>query len=374
MSWMHARNRAPAQVIVLFALGLLGFLAMVGVVIDGGTLYLQRRTAQNAADAAALAGTRALQQATQQSTATVGDAICTYLLANAFGVTPTATAYFVDTGGVTNLGAVSLSSGCLANAPSWIPNATSGVHVDVTVGPYNTYLVGMVGLRTMMATAAATAQIGVLGIPRPDLTPLAGCGRDMLVDGQSPTPFRDILMPAPSGSINPALFSPPALLPVDVVLQGSQMTQNEVAPQGANCPAWNGSSSAWKGKVDISGVPANATLTPPFQLPVDTGNGSIDGWVVNTCVTLFGASGDPTNKTASTSTCYLLVPIAAPPNPPNLANIVTLACFKVYDGNNGPQKWRGVLVDITTNTCTYGVYPPTWTFGNTFSETQVMLR
>jgi Flp pilus assembly protein TadG len=370
MSYLNFRKREPAQVIVLFALGLLGFLAMVGVVIDGGTLYLQRRTAQNAADAAALAGARALQQATQQSTATIGDAICTYLLSNAFGVTPTASAYFVDTGGVTNLGAISLSSGCSANAPSWIPNGASGVHLDVTVGPYNTYLVGIVGLRQLKATADATAQVGVLGIPRPDLTPLAGCGRDMLVDGQSPTPFRDILMPAPDNTINPLYFLPPNN---DMVLQGSQMTQNEVAPQGANCPAWNGSSSSWKGKVDITGVPANATLTPPFQLPVDTGNGSIDGWVINTCITLFTASGDPTGKTAATSTCYLLVPIAAPPNPVNQANIVTLACFKVYDGGNGFQKWRGVLVEITTNTCTYGVYPPTWTYGNTFSETQVML-
>ena len=64
-------------------------LAMVGVAVDGGTLYLQRRTAQNAADAAALAGTRALQQTTGASTIQISGEICKYALANQFGVTPT---------------------------------------------------------------------------------------------------------------------------------------------------------------------------------------------------------------------------------------------------------------------------------------------
>jgi Flp pilus assembly protein TadG len=364
MNLRQSAQREPAQIVVMFALGLLAFLAMVAVVLDGGTLYLQRRTAQNAADAAALAGARALQQATLQSTGTIGDAICTYLLSNTFGVTPTATAYFVDTSGTNNLGNITLANGCSASPASWIPIGASGVHVDVVIGPYNTYLAGIVGVRQLTAKAPATAQVGVLGIPRPELTPLAGCGPDMLVNGTSPTPFRNILNP--DNTINTTLY-----YTTDVVLQGSQMTQQEVAPQGAGCPAWNGSSSAWKGKVDVSGV--TGPLTPPFPLPVDTGNGSIDSWVVNTCITVYGAGGDPTNKDATTSQCYLLVPIAAPPNPLNTANIVTLACFRLYDGNSGPQKWRGVLVPITSNTCNYGISVPVWTFGNTFDETQVML-
>jgi hypothetical protein len=185
----------------------------------------------------------------------------------------------------------------------------------------------------------------------------------MLVNGQSPTPFKNILNA--DNSINTAHYND------DLVLEGSQMTQNEVPPQGAGCPAWNGSSSAWKGKLDVSGV--TGPLTPPVSLPVDTGNGSIDSWVVSTCTTIYGSAADPTGKDATTSQCYLLVPISAPPNPLNQANIVTLACFRLYDGGSGYQKWRGVLVPITNSTCTYGIYPPTWTYGNTFSETQVML-
>jgi Flp pilus assembly protein TadG len=289
------RSRESGQIIVLFALALLGLLAMIGVVVDGGTLYVQRRTAQNAADAAALAGTRVLQQATLQSTGTIGDAICTYVLANSFGVTPTATANFVDTTGRVNLGSINLSTGCGASPPSWIPNGASGIHVAVAIGPYNTYLAGIVGVRQLEADASATAQVGVLSIPRPDLTPLAGCGPDMLVDGTSPTPFRNIL--TPSKTINSARYGD------DLVLEGSQMAQNEVPPQGSNCPAWNGSSSAWKGQVVIDGV--TGALTPPFQLPVDTGNSSIDGWVSDTCIGLYGLAGDPSGETAASSTCYL---------------------------------------------------------------------
>jgi len=51
-----ASNRKESgQVLVLFAMALIGVTAMLALVIDGGNLYLQRRRMQNAADAAALA-------------------------------------------------------------------------------------------------------------------------------------------------------------------------------------------------------------------------------------------------------------------------------------------------------------------------------
>ncbi|MDO8972299.1 MAG: pilus assembly protein TadG-related protein, partial [Saprospiraceae bacterium] len=44
------------QILVLLAVGLVGLLAFVALAIDGGMIYFDRRSAQNAADAAALAG------------------------------------------------------------------------------------------------------------------------------------------------------------------------------------------------------------------------------------------------------------------------------------------------------------------------------
>jgi Flp pilus assembly protein TadG len=52
-----SRTRAnDGQIIVIFALGLVAMIAMVGLVLDGGSTFAQRRGEQNAADMAALAG------------------------------------------------------------------------------------------------------------------------------------------------------------------------------------------------------------------------------------------------------------------------------------------------------------------------------
>jgi uncharacterized membrane protein len=51
------------QSLIVIAVVMIGLIALMGLAIDGGNLFLQRRNAQNAADAAALAGTRLLAQA-----------------------------------------------------------------------------------------------------------------------------------------------------------------------------------------------------------------------------------------------------------------------------------------------------------------------
>lgn len=52
------QQQPRGQILVLVAIMLIGMLAMLALVLDGGNAYLQRRQAQNAADAAALAGAR----------------------------------------------------------------------------------------------------------------------------------------------------------------------------------------------------------------------------------------------------------------------------------------------------------------------------
>lgn len=61
---MHGRrgagtDREHGQILVLFALALIVIIGMVGLVIDGGGAFAQRRTEQNAADLAAIAGANA---------------------------------------------------------------------------------------------------------------------------------------------------------------------------------------------------------------------------------------------------------------------------------------------------------------------------
>ena len=55
----RARPAEPGQILVLFALAAVAMIAMVGLVLDGGAAFAQRRSEQNAADMAALAGANA---------------------------------------------------------------------------------------------------------------------------------------------------------------------------------------------------------------------------------------------------------------------------------------------------------------------------
>ena len=56
--------------LVLFTLALIAMIALVGLVIDGGAAYAQRRGQQNAADLAALAAADALYNGKSQAEAT----------------------------------------------------------------------------------------------------------------------------------------------------------------------------------------------------------------------------------------------------------------------------------------------------------------
>src|SRR6478672_5690457 len=55
-----AYKARQGQAAILIALAILALLAVVGLAIDGGAAYAQRRAAQNSADAAALSATRVM--------------------------------------------------------------------------------------------------------------------------------------------------------------------------------------------------------------------------------------------------------------------------------------------------------------------------
>jgi hypothetical protein len=56
----NEKNQERGQALVIVALGLIAFLAMLALVLDGGATFVRRREAQNGADAGALAGARTL--------------------------------------------------------------------------------------------------------------------------------------------------------------------------------------------------------------------------------------------------------------------------------------------------------------------------
>ena len=346
------QRRQPAQVIALFAIALVAMLAMVGVSVDGGTLYLQRRTAQNAADAAALGGARALQQTTTSPTIQISAEICKYLLANSFGVTPTGNAYFVDASGAAISGyAISLPSGCSGSTSTAIPPNAAGVHVDSAIGPYNTYLVGIVGVRQLQAQAAASAQVWEYAIDSTYIAPWASCGPHAPVDVGGT--LQQILDPTTNTILQSAINAH-----VSIILQSDKMNAGSAGwlkdyPPPA-CPDNTGSS--WKGKIDPSGL-----VIPPVDVPTVTGNGSVSAQCTATGQT------DPTNP----GQCFLYVPVTDSNNATGEAHVVTFACMDVYPGSTGNDKWWGTLQP--NSACPTQPYKPLWGFGSSSANTIVAL-
>jgi Flp pilus assembly protein TadG len=123
-------SRSRGQILVLFVLALVAIIAGVGLVIDGGFTFAQRRSEQNAADLAAFAGANALlngQSANAAALATAADNDYTH-----------------GTGGVTVNVAVTSTT----------------VKVDIT-GPHSNYFAGVVGQPTWDVSVTATALAGV---------------------------------------------------------------------------------------------------------------------------------------------------------------------------------------------------------------------
>ena len=138
-----ARERQQGQVMVLFLLAIFAIIGMVGLVLDGGSVFAQRRDQQTAADLAAMAGAAAYLNATGTA-----DARVTYAESVANSVA-TANGYVEGTSGV----AIDFTL-----APGTFFN-------DVTVNlakPHRNNFAGILGMPTwdvgVTATARATFQ------------------------------------------------------------------------------------------------------------------------------------------------------------------------------------------------------------------------
>jgi len=66
-----SRTREEGQVMVLFVIAIFAIIGMVGVVLDGGSVFAQRRDQQTVADLAAMAGANAYLNATGSTSARV---------------------------------------------------------------------------------------------------------------------------------------------------------------------------------------------------------------------------------------------------------------------------------------------------------------
>lgn len=172
----------PGQTLVIFALASFVLFGAMGLVLDIGFDLGQRRTMQNAADAAALRGAQMiLASATSGSNSgTIWNDVKTIAMENGLGdpAVPgsgaTLTCQFLDNGGAE-----------LGSCEGALPSSATGVRV--TAGEqHQTFVMNVIGIRTSGTAATATAYVEELASDAftVDQGPFIVCGyQTALTDG-----------------------------------------------------------------------------------------------------------------------------------------------------------------------------------------------
>ena len=248
------RSSERGQILVIAAGGMLGLLAIAALVLEGGTMLLNRRDGQNAADLSSVAGAHVIAQSYTvgaKTQADVWDAIEANLDQNDCGPTGSApcawTATFVGPPasgtGVVDLGPVN-------DASSALPADTLGVRVDVTRSP-GAILGRIIGRDhwdvSVEGTAITQKTTGGAGT----LLPIAVCGWKVAADAPCQR--------AEDAPLNAFKYDPGQLY---------DLTDGKDAPGGFGWLSWTGSNSAGALATSIC-TPNNPTFTldDPFDDP-----------------------------------------------------------------------------------------------------------
>lgn len=164
------QRREHGQVIVVLALAMTALILGIGLVVDGGYAWAQRRAAQNAADLASLAGTRIvglkLAGATVDGTAILAS-MNQVNAANGVPNVGAGGAVYVDNNGA------SLGTQVANGQP--IPASARGILAS-TARTWRPYFLGLMGVSTWSAGAQAISKTSVNRldkVPSGDLLPLA---------------------------------------------------------------------------------------------------------------------------------------------------------------------------------------------------------
>lgn len=171
------REREGGQIIVLFALAMVAIIAMVGLVLDGGSAFSQRRSEQASADLAALAAANSILINGDENEATA-----------------LARAVAAENGWNHGVGGTVVTASY---------DYTIGIRVTVDISAlHNNNFVAIVGMPTWRVGATATAKTG----NGPDTATAAGpmiFSVDVFGEGGNPKPeYTDPLNPYPFGETN----------------------------------------------------------------------------------------------------------------------------------------------------------------------------
>lgn len=264
------------QIIIMFALFLNGIMGVLGLATDLGFAYAQRRTMQNAADAGAIAGARALAHWSSGSS-TVGSDVATLVASNKMNTTPeVAECVFVN-----------YAESAVGSCSAAVPSTARGVRVQVRE-IHDTFFIRILGngLETVTIEASATAEV--------QRASGAGTGGPFIVCGINTDLYGgghlSILSSASSGAVNPSAIGQ------TFVVHDPKSNGNNSTVQDCGIP-----SASFKGLADTA---ANDGLDISQWWHGDTGTKAGP-----TREKVNGVQGCA-NNVASPYNCVMLLPIA----------------------------------------------------------------
>jgi Flp pilus assembly protein TadG len=170
-------QRHEGQAVVLAALAFIVLVGALGLALDGANAYNQRRNANNAADAAAMAGTRELLTANENggTNSDVYQAVETYLDTHlpASSGTLTWNAYYIDRNGNQLGSAIANNSSAVETIDMGDTTKVRGIAVNIQF-TFKTFFMPLLGRDTLTVSGYGLGLIGPLGgATGPALIPLA---------------------------------------------------------------------------------------------------------------------------------------------------------------------------------------------------------
>jgi len=301
-----SRDEAGAT-LVLVSLMLVFMFIIVAIVIDGGQGYTDRRSVQNAADAAALAGARAIGQtrfagAPDADLETAVQAVATANGANAADV-------FLCEVVSPTLGVL----GPCSNSAS----SSDAAGVRVTVGSRRTPVFGSIaGQRELVVRTSASATLQPLLASR---APWMICGNPVLAGGFN--------------LIDPATRT----LHPDATLRDRYGPDTGGIPVQGTLPGTCGLSGSWIGAVSPSAQPVRLGSFVAALNGAPSGAYAYDD--------ILGSAGCQSNFADGASACNAALPIFDEIDPgANTVRIVAWAVWKLTYSSAGPVKWRANFV------------------------------
>lgn len=212
------RRSESGQVLVIVAAGLIGMIAMVGLVVDGGYAWGRQRITQNGADAVAKAGAVVILEWLAEEPKTIGDVGCAVELAETENNVELDIVEFTDhTGQLIN---VSVPACGTAGA---IPPTAQGIRAE-TSQTFDTFLMSVIGINELTATANATAIVGPItgsGVGLPVTFPQT---MEMCDDSGAVHTIRDWDEADYDGTgLNDGVWTPYEILPTGATLDDSNL-------------------------------------------------------------------------------------------------------------------------------------------------------